>query len=75
MLRLLTTTNGPADEAKAMGYTRNVLLEGEGCSVEALIRPDADLDGAFVAFDEDSEEWLTISGWLLDNIEDLDPDA
>lgn len=54
------------------GFTRSVLLEGEGASFAALIKPDTDLDGTFEAFDTDNQEWLMISGWLLDNVENLD---
>lgn len=68
----ISTIETEADKARAKGFTRNVLIEGQGFSIEALVRPDEDMDSSFPAFDEANEEWLTINGWLIDNLEDLD---
>ena len=61
------------DNAAMMaGYTRPVLIDIQHGSVAALVRPDQDFDDAFPCFDTDNQEWLTINGWLIDNIEDLE---
>lgn len=54
------------------GYTRPVFLELGMSSFAALIQPDEDLDDTFTAFDTDNNEWLTVNGWLLDNVEELE---
>lgn len=61
---------GTDNEAVMLGYTRHVILEGEGAAFAALIKPDTDLDGTFRAFDTDNQEWLIISGCLLDSCEE-----
>lgn len=59
------------EKAAAKGYTRHVILSGEGAVFEAMIEPDADQDGAFTCFDIDNQEWIVVSGWLIDSIEDV----
>ena len=54
------------------GYTRPVYLEGDYGGFAALIRPDADLDDRFTAFDTDNQEWLTVNGWQLGAVEELE---
>ncbi len=58
--------------AMLAGYTRNVLIEGDYSSFQALVRPDQDFDDAFRCYDTDSQEWLVVSGWLISSIEELD---
>ena len=54
------------------GYTRPVYLELGCSSFAALIEPEADLDDTFTAFDTDNQEWLTVNGWTLDSVEELE---
>jgi hypothetical protein len=34
-------------------------------TLELLIKPDADLDGTFPAFDRGENEMLSVNGWLF----------
>lgn len=69
----MTMTLVPSDNAAMMaGYTRPVLIDVQHGSFAALVRPDQDFDDAFTCFDTDNQEWLTVNGWLIDNIEDLE---
>lgn len=62
------------DNAAVMrGYTKEVLIEGDGCEFAALVRPDEDLDGYFKCFDTDSQEWLGVSGWMC-RVTDIEED-
>lgn len=61
------------DYAKARGYTVRRLLECDYCEFEALVRPDADLDGTFRAFDCDNAEWLSVNGWTLYGTGEVEP--
>lgn len=54
------------------GYTRPVYIEGDVTGFAALVRPDVDFDDEFRCFDTDSQEWLTVAGWLIDNVEELE---
>lgn len=49
--------------AMAKGYTQEVWAEGGDYSLPLLIKPDADLDGTFRAFDLDECEWINVNGW------------
>lgn len=55
--------------ARAAGFTKRVILDGQMATVDGLIQPDADIDGAFEVFDLGEKEWLVVSGWLIDDIE------
>ena len=60
-----------SDNAAVMrGYTRHVILSGEGAGFAALVMPGADLGETFKCFDTDNQEWLIVSGWLLDSVTD-----
>lgn len=63
-----------ATEAAAIrsGYTRPVYLVLGFYSFAALIEPDTDLDDRFKAFDTDNGEWLTVNGWLLESVDELE---
>ena len=50
--------------AQLRGFTRRVLVDGPAISFEALIQPDADLDGTVEVFDVDNQEWGTVQGWI-----------
>lgn len=52
-------------EAMAKGYTREVWAESDEYTLNLLVKPDADLDGAFRAFDIDESEFLKVNGWLF----------
>jgi hypothetical protein len=54
------------------GYTRPVYLELGFSGFAALIQPDEDVDGTFTAFDTDNGEWLSVNGWLLETVEELE---
>lgn len=47
------------------GYTREVLAEGGAYSLHLFIRPDADLDGTFEAYNADECEFIRVNGWLF----------
>lgn len=51
--------------AVRLGFTRHVYCDGGLVSFAALVKPDADLDGTFRAFDTDNQEWLNVNGWLF----------
>lgn len=51
--------------AQAKGYTRHVWAEGGEFTLDLLVKPDADLDGTFRAYDLDEEEWIKVNGWLF----------
>lgn len=51
--------------AMAKGYTRHVWAEGGDYLLNLLVKPDADLDGTFRAYDQDECEWLKVNGWLF----------
>jgi len=57
------------------GYTRHVEIDIGGSSFAALIKPEADLDGTFRAFDTDNQEWIAVNGWLAESIEDIPDNA
>lgn len=61
-----------SDQAIANGYIDRILIDHGGTSIEALIRPDADLDSRFDCFDVDECEYLNINGWMVASIERLD---
>lgn len=47
------------------GYSRAVTAEGGGYTLFLWIKPDADLDGTFKAYDSDECDWLRVNGWLF----------
>jgi hypothetical protein len=62
------TPTSPRATAESKGYTKHVLLMSGvgGCyDLELLVKPDADLDSRFSAFDLDTGEMLTVNGWLF----------
>lgn len=46
------------------GYTVEYLADCDAHSMHISVRPDADLDGTFRAFDHDNQEYVHINGWL-----------
>jgi len=54
------------DRAQDLGYTQLVTIDAAGCNAwEALVKPGADLGGAFRAYDIENAQFLTVKGWLL----------
>jgi hypothetical protein len=52
-------------QAREAGYTRAVIADGGGYTLELLIAPGADLDSTFPAFDRAEGEMLEVNGWLF----------
>jgi hypothetical protein len=50
------------------GYTQEVEATNGFMDLYLLVKPDADLDGTFKAWDTDAQEWILVNGWLW-NIE------
>lgn len=64
-------TAGTNNEATMLGYTRHILIELGGLNTfAALVKPDTDFDGCFRCFDTDNQEWLSVNGWMVTQIED-----
>jgi len=53
------------------GFTREVFATASEYDLHLLVKPDADLDGTFRAWDCDEQEWLSVNGWNF-NINDVD---
>jgi hypothetical protein len=49
-------------QAQGRGYTRELWLSGGEYDLNVLVKPDADLDGAFRAFCLDECEYLRVNG-------------
>lgn len=52
------------EAALAAGFTREVFATSEQYDHYLLIKPEADLDDAFVAYEPDQAEWIRINGSL-----------
>ena len=54
--------------AERQGFTREVLADAPdgGILLHFLIKPDADLDGSFIAFCIDEMEYIRVNGWLFE---------
>lgn len=62
----ITSENG----ARLHGYTKPIIVNfDDGTELYLLVKPEADLDGRFKAFDRDECEMLNVAGWLA-TIED-----
>lgn len=48
----------------AADYTRQVYATCSTYDLVIMVRPDADLDGTFTAWDEDEHEFIRVNGWL-----------
>ena len=48
------------------GYTREVVATTADHDLFLLVKPDADLDGIFRAWDMDNQEWLLVNGWMYE---------
>lgn len=47
------------------GFTRDVMAFSDACDLHLLVKPDADLDDRFKAWDCDEQEWIRVNGWLF----------
>ena len=47
------------------GFTRELIGASSECELHIFVKPDADLDGQFRAYDADNCEWVCINGWLF----------
>lgn len=47
------------------GYTDELRIYGGMYDLHVLVKPDADLDGQFIAFDCDEQEFIRVNGWLF----------
>lgn len=46
------------------GYTRELMAYSSAGDLFILVKPGADLDDTFKAWDSDNQEFVRISGWL-----------
>ena len=53
------------------GYTREVVASNAQYDLFLLVKPDADFEGTFRAWDTDNQEFIRINGWLF-AVEDTD---
>ena len=53
------------------GFTREVVASNDEMDLYLLVKPDAELDGAFKAWDTDNQEFIRVNGWLF-SIENAD---
>ena len=47
-------------------FTREVVASNAAYDLFLLVKPDADLSGAFRAWDTDNQEFIRVNGWLFD---------
>lgn len=52
-------------QAHTKGYTKAITADGGPYTLSLLVKPDADLDSRFTAFDVDASEFIAINGWLF----------
>jgi len=53
------------------GYTRELIVQGCYQDLHIFVKPNADLDGTFKAYDADECDWITINGWMISDIEEV----
>lgn len=52
--------------AHMAGYTQEYIAESGRCvDLHISIKPGTDLDSAFKAFCHDTQEYITVNGWLF----------
>jgi hypothetical protein len=52
-------------------YTVSITASNSEYDLFLLVKPDAELDGSFVAYDCDAEQFIIVNGWLF-HIEPID---
>lgn len=55
------------------GFTREVIAYGPSCDLHLFVRPSTDFDDTFKAYDADECEFIRVNGWLIEEIEEIDP--
>ena len=50
--------------ATLQGFTEGYFAQCASYDLFILVKPDADLDGRFKAWDTDAQEFIWINGWL-----------
>lgn len=58
----ITTIEAMAAER---GYTRRIWVDTGHVDLSGYVRPEADLDGRFGFFDDDTGEHLALNGWMI----------
>lgn len=63
---IVTTTTRMTTEtqARAAGFTREVIASSSQQDLNLLVAPDTDFDTEFAAFDLDALETISVNGWL-----------
>lgn len=51
--------------AKLAGFTKEVFAESDEYDLYLLVKPDADLNGTFKAWDTDEQAFVSVNGWLF----------
>jgi hypothetical protein len=51
--------------ATLAGYTKPIIAIYPAGELHLLIRPDADLDDCFKAWDTDQQEFIRVKGWMF----------
>jgi hypothetical protein len=59
------------NKALLQGYTKEVMVYISTYDLHLFVKPDTDFDDAFKAYDADACQFLTVNGWLISEIEDL----
>lgn len=63
----------PDNTAILAGYTQELMAYSDTICIELhlFVKPDADLDGKFTAYDADECEFIRVNGWLFtfENVE------
>ena len=49
----------------------NYIIEIGAHVIDAKIAPGVDIDGEFLAFCNDHNEYIKVNGWLIDSIEKI----
>lgn len=60
------------EQAISQGFTRQVAFEAGHNYLNVLVRPDVDFDDKFRCFCLDEHEFLSINGWMIGAIEEID---
>ena len=53
------------------GYTKEISVVSGPYDLHLWVKPDADFDSRFKAYDADECEYIHVNGWLIEDIEYL----
>ena len=56
--------------AQLAGYTKALMVSYRDQELFIWVKPEADLDGRFKAYDRDECEWIWVNGWLIESMEE-----